>query len=54
MRLVRVALGVGRSLVEKLSVERSAVLRDDLGRRPAGESGDIAERDGVAEPPCPA
>ena len=36
-------------LVEQLGVERVAELGDDLGRRAAGDSGDIAERHGVAE-----
>jgi hypothetical protein len=36
-------------LVEKLSVERLAELPDNLGRRPAGDSGDIAKRHGIAE-----
>jgi len=37
------------SLVQKLSVERVAELPDDLGRRPAGDSGHIAQRHGIAE-----
>ena len=36
-------------LVEKLSVERVAELPDHLGRRAAGDGGDVAERHGVAE-----
>ena len=36
-------------LVEKLSVERVAELADDLRQRPAGDSGDIAKRHGIAE-----
>ncbi len=37
------------SLVEQLRVERGAELRDDLGRPPAGDGGDIAERHRIAE-----
>jgi len=37
------------TLVEKLSVERVAELPDDLGRRLAGDSGDIAKRHGIAK-----
>ena len=36
-------------LVQKLSIERVGELPDDLGRWPAGDSGDIAKRDGIAE-----
>ena len=36
-------------LVEQLRVERLAELPDYLGRRPAGDGGDIAERHGIAE-----
>jgi hypothetical protein len=36
-------------LVEQLGVERVVELRDDLGRRPVGDGGDVAERHGIAE-----
>ena len=35
--------------VQKLGVERAAELPGDLGRRPAGDSGAVANRHGIAE-----
>ncbi len=37
------------SLVQELSIERGTELPDHLGRRPAGDSGDVAKRNGIAQ-----